>query len=214
MTTTTSERSGAPVTRRPERTRKTQLRLFEAAMAVMSEKGTGSTTVEEVAAAAGVSKGTVYYNFGSKGAMVEGLLCYGLELVMTGVADAFEAHDDPREGLTAAARWALQFLQGHPGFARLVIAEFWRPGSEKSAALSAHRQALLDQVSAMITSLAQTHPVPDQPEPRSLAVATVGSLFMLSMDHETSECERSVEDSVRTVTALVDGYLAGASTQH
>lgn len=47
--------------RRPGRTGRTQLKLFNAAMEIMTEKGLEYATVEEVAARAGVSKGTVYY---------------------------------------------------------------------------------------------------------------------------------------------------------
>ena len=52
-------------TRRPGRTSKTQLKLFNAAMEIMGQRGPEFATVEEVAQLAGVSKGTVYYNFGS-----------------------------------------------------------------------------------------------------------------------------------------------------
>ena len=45
--------------RRPGRTGKTQLKLFNAAMEIMTQKGLEYATVEEVAARAGVSKGTV-----------------------------------------------------------------------------------------------------------------------------------------------------------
>ena len=42
--------------RRPGRTGRTQLKLFNAAMEIMTEKGLEYATVEEVAARAGVSK--------------------------------------------------------------------------------------------------------------------------------------------------------------
>ena len=83
---TTGESGG--IRRRPGRTNRTQLRLFESAMVIMSEKGPTATTVEEVAAKAGVSKGTVYYNFGSKKSMVDGLLRYGVQLVVETIEDA------------------------------------------------------------------------------------------------------------------------------
>ena len=66
--------------RRPGRTGKTQLKLFNAAMEIMTQKGLEYATVEEVAARAGVSKGTVYYNFGSKKTMVDQLVQYGTQL--------------------------------------------------------------------------------------------------------------------------------------
>lgn len=68
--------------RRPGRTGKTQLKLFNAAMDIMTQKGLEYATVEEVAARAGVSKGTVYYNFGSKKTMVDQLVQYGTQLLL------------------------------------------------------------------------------------------------------------------------------------
>ena len=72
--------------RRPGRTGKTQLKLFNAAMDIMTEKGLEYATVEEVAARAGVSKGTVYYNFGSKKTMVDQLVQYGTQLLLSDAA--------------------------------------------------------------------------------------------------------------------------------
>ena len=72
-------------TRRPGRTSKTQLKLFNAAMEIMGQRGPEFATVEEVAQLAGVSKGTVYYNFGSKKTMIDQLLQYGTDGVRPAV---------------------------------------------------------------------------------------------------------------------------------
>ena len=83
--------------RRPGRTGRTQLKLFNAAMEIMTEKGLEYATVEEVAARAGVSKGTVYYNFGSKKTMVDQLVQYGTQLLLSDARRAASVHSDPRE---------------------------------------------------------------------------------------------------------------------
>ena len=85
--------------RRPGRTGKTQLKLFNAAMEIMTQKGLEYATVEEVAARAGVSKGTVYYNFGSKKTMVDQLVQYGTQLLLSDARRAASVHSDPREAL-------------------------------------------------------------------------------------------------------------------
>lgn len=218
MTTRTAQ---APATRRSSRTSRTQLRLFEAAMVIMSEKGPTATTVDEVAASAGVSKGTVYYNFGSKKSMVEGLLRYGIKLVMEHVEDAAYggatsssgsgAEDDAaaRHRLERAVIAGFRFLEEHRGFARLAVAEVWRPGSELSEVLTAQRSALVDQVTGLVEALAEDGPVAPRPDARSIAVALIGALFMLSMDREMTGTRRTAQDTVRAVMLLVDGYGRG-----
>ena len=52
-------------------------RLFAASMALLGRRGVNAVSVDEIARAAGVSKGTVYYNFGSKEKMIGALLEFG-----------------------------------------------------------------------------------------------------------------------------------------
>lgn len=69
----TSETKGAPDTKR---------RIFEAALRVFSEKGYDGTTMDEVIAAAGVSKGSIYWHFSSKKELFEELFEFWFEGVM------------------------------------------------------------------------------------------------------------------------------------
>lgn len=61
--TTTGRRTRAPAERRSS--------LVRAALRVMSERGIGAATVSDIAAAAGVAKGTFYLYFASKEALLE-----------------------------------------------------------------------------------------------------------------------------------------------
>ncbi|NUP57958.1 MAG: helix-turn-helix transcriptional regulator, partial [Pseudarthrobacter sp.] len=66
---------------RPARTTATRQKLFDASMELIGERGAASVTVDEIAAAAGVSKGTVYYNFGSKSELIAQLLRHGVDIL-------------------------------------------------------------------------------------------------------------------------------------
>ena len=66
---------------RPRRTTVTRQKLFDASMELIGERGAAVVTVDEIAAAAGVSKGTVYYNFGSKSDLIAQLLRHGVEIL-------------------------------------------------------------------------------------------------------------------------------------
>lgn len=195
--------------RRPGRTSRTQLKLFEAAMVIMSEKGPTQTTVDEVAAAAGVSKGTVYYNFGSKKSMVEGLMRYGIQLVLEAIEDAGAHVTDPRERLSRGIVAALLFLENHAGFARLTVAEIWRPTGSLSEVMGDQRTNVLERVTDLIQELGTAYRVREHPDPRTLAVSVFGSTFMLAMDREMNGSERTTQEAARGVMTLVDGYIVG-----
>jgi AcrR family transcriptional regulator len=60
--------------RRGEEQPDTRTRLLDAATKVFAEKGFTTSSVDDVAAAAGMSKGAVYWNFDSKDDLIESLL--------------------------------------------------------------------------------------------------------------------------------------------
>lgn len=60
----------APISRRELNKRLTQEAIFEAAMALFKAQGYEATTIEEIAAASGVSKGTFFNYFPSKDAIL------------------------------------------------------------------------------------------------------------------------------------------------
>ena len=66
-------------------------------MELIGERGAAGVTVDEIAAAAGVSKGTVYYNFGSKSDLIAQLLRHGVDILAGTAAE--------REGRLRRSRW-------------------------------------------------------------------------------------------------------------
>ena len=181
--------------RRPGRTGRTQLKLFNAAMEIMTEKGLEYATVEEVAARAGVSKGTVYYNFGSKKTMVDQLVQYGTQLLLSDARRAASVHSDPREALRSAVRAAFQYLEDRPGFTRMWLSEAWKGADGWTEAMSDNRLNLLD----FLVDTAQN--------PRAIAISMFGAIYMFAMDREVHQAERNAEDATRAVMLVVDGYI-------
>ena len=194
-------------TRRPGRTNKTQFKLFQAALEIMSEKGPTATTVEEVAVKAGVSKGTVYYNFGSKKTMVDQLLQYGAKLLRDEIR-AGAQKTDPREALRGGVYAAFKYLEEHPGFARLWIAEVWKGPESWSESIVGVRRDLMHEVELMVNAIPSRYTVDTAQDPAAIAVAIFGATFMLSMDREVHQAKRSAEDATRAVMLTVDAYIA------
>lgn len=194
-------------TRRPGRTSKTQLKLFNAAMEIMGQRGPEFATVEEVAQLAGVSKGTVYYNFGSKKTMIDQLLQYGTDLLLRQMEAAAQMHSDPREALRVSIYTALKYLEDRPGYARLWIAEVWKSMNDWSESMVDSRQSLLDFIEARVAALSKRYMIDRAQDVRSTSVAIFGAAYMLSMDRVIHSSPRTAEDATRAVMQVVDGYI-------
>lgn len=75
----------APTLRKGERTR---LRILDVAAEQLAAKGYAGTTLTEIAAAAGMQPGSVYYHFDSKDEVVEAVLAEGLSHADVALAGA------------------------------------------------------------------------------------------------------------------------------
>ncbi|MGZ6265714.1 MAG: TetR/AcrR family transcriptional regulator [Candidatus Limnocylindrales bacterium] len=76
---------------RRERKNQTRERLIDAAIRVFAERGYQSATLDEVAAAAGFTKGAVYSNFASKEELFVALIERRIEVQMRMLAGRLEA---------------------------------------------------------------------------------------------------------------------------
>lgn len=98
--------------------------ILDAAKSVFFEKGFRDATVDDVAAEAEVSKGTIYLYFESKESILAHLLLDGLSMLLTTLEDTYQ----PDESLSAAqhirhlAKTHLRFAQTHPNYYRLIMA--------------------------------------------------------------------------------------------
>ena len=110
--------------RRAREKARRQQEILEAAREVFFEKGIHRATVDDVAAQAEVSKGTVYLYFQSKESILAHLLLEGLSILLSQLKAAYA----PQEPLPAEkhlrqlveAYW--QFAQTYPDYFRLLLA--------------------------------------------------------------------------------------------
>lgn len=196
-------------TRRPGRTNKTQLKLFQAAMDIMSEGGPTATTVEDIAERAGVSKGTVYYNFGSKKTMIDQLLQYGAKLLLAEMTMASDRGLDPKVSLRRALEAAIVYLREHPGFARLWVSELWRAGAEWSPTTDLIRADIMRFVRELISRLSTRYRVNTERSIEGLSLIMFGAVFMLSMDETRHGAQRSTSEAADLAMLTIDGYILG-----
>src|SRR5688572_2066349 len=89
-------------------------RLLDAAEAAFREQGWRRLTMAKIADRAGVSRQTVYNEFGSKQQMAEQLIMRELETFLTIVSDRFESQTELVPAVRAAVEGALSTAQRNP----------------------------------------------------------------------------------------------------
>ncbi|MFD5660477.1 TetR/AcrR family transcriptional regulator, partial [Streptomyces hirsutus] len=80
--------------------------LLDAAYAALACRPWSAVRMVDVAAAAGVSRQTLYNEFGSKEGLARALVRREADGYLAGVDRALTVHDDPRDRLAAAGAWA------------------------------------------------------------------------------------------------------------
>lgn len=114
--------------RRPDpRPARSLVRLHTAVIELAAEHGINATTVDDIAAAAQVSKGTVYNNVSSKEELFTGAMVAGIDRVAVALGEAVQGRH-PADAVRAAVATLLGRVTAAPDFARLFLAEAWRPG--------------------------------------------------------------------------------------
>ncbi len=124
--------------------------VFESAEHVIAERGLEATTMQEIAAEAGISLRTLYAAFPSKEELVAEVQRVRGEGIVSRIAEGIEgAPDDPLARLAGGVRGYVDFLLAHPSFLRIHLregrawgleprngdAEGWRTGLGRFAAI-------------------------------------------------------------------------------
>lgn len=175
-------------------------------MGLVGREGPEKVTVDQIAAAAGVAKGTVYYQFGSKHDLVDSLLEHGFALMRAALAEhADEA--DPLRALELMVGSALDFLGEYSGYAQLWISELWRPTSPWREQLLGMRGELVALVAAALRRIEAEQPI-EPAELEALAVALLGATYVSGMDAHLSGPARDRAARVAAVMTAVRGYAA------
>jgi AcrR family transcriptional regulator len=198
----------------------TRRKLYAAAVKLIAEQGFSATTVDEIAERAGVAKGTVYYNFGSKSDLIAQLLRYGVDILKARLlsasadprayaepAGAGGPAVDPLVAMEAMIGQAMDFMADYPSFARLWVSENWRTPSVWQDTFAVLRTELLAVIGDAIEAVAAVYPVDAGISRGSLETAIFGACFVVGLDRVTYNPERSRDQSVAAIMAIMRGYV-------
>ncbi|WP_223198833.1 TetR/AcrR family transcriptional regulator [Solihabitans fulvus] len=197
---------------RPGRTAVTKQKLFDAALRLVGERGAASVTVDEIAAEAGVAKGTVYYNFASKDALVDALLRHGVEL-LAGRLRAAEQEDDNQRAVEALVDGMLGFFAEYPAFGQLLVSELWRTPGQWHGTLSLLRDDIVSILRAQMQRLADAGRLPEGVQVPTASAALFGTLLVVALDWQVFQPERTQDEVRESVLLLVRGLSRNPAPQ-
>jgi AcrR family transcriptional regulator len=106
---------------RAERAAATRARILDAVSALLTEGGFHETSMEGIAARAGVTRVTLYRTFGSKQALIEGLAWHLLAQARLDRVDAAHAHPDVRTAVREVLRANCQMFAHLAGAMPLAL---------------------------------------------------------------------------------------------
>lgn len=179
-----------------------QRTIVDAVDRLVRARGWAATTMADVAAAAGVSRQTLYNEFGSRQALVEQYVGREIEALVDEVEVRVRAEaGDPRAALRAAFALFLQLASDEP-VVQIIVAD--TEGGELIRMLTElGRSIAATRVAALITDVWPQVTTAD-------AEIVAESLVRLAISHAllpTADPERTADDITRLVGPFVEEVL-------
>lgn len=152
-------------------------RICRALVDLVLERGYEQTGIDALVARAGVEREEFDRLFSSReDCFMQTYQAYFVDVLEPKVYAAYEAHDNWRDSLRAAAYQAARFVRDHPRAARFGSIEMMQVGPLAQA----HREAQLHRMVDLIDAGRQELDDPDSVG-RAAAEATFGSIYAISL---------------------------------
>jgi len=190
-------------------------RIEQAATMLFAERGYTDTSLDQIAEAAGVSKGTIFYNYENKAQLFE-------QLFMGAVTSLAAAIREAREGVSGweaferATERVIEEVDEHPAPALIVINELFRVGRPWEDMLLRAREVLLaplidiiQEVSAERVASEGGDPLVPRAHMPNLAMSVLGALVLSTLDRGAFSPDRSIDDIHTVLMAAVSGMRSG-----
>ncbi|MFI7214635.1 TetR/AcrR family transcriptional regulator [Micromonospora maritima] len=187
---------------RSRRREDTRQRLFVAAVELIAEQGFSATTVDDIAARAGVAKGTVYYNFESKTVLFEELLRHGIGLLTAEFRAAVDGLP-PREALAALVRAELEYIRRYRAFAQLLLSEMWRTNREWQQTLRLLRGEAIEVIAETVRAGVDSGDLPADLDVRTASSALFGVGLVVAVDWLVFQPDRPIADVQEALLGIV-----------
>jgi TetR/AcrR family transcriptional regulator len=181
-----------------------RISILDAAREVFSEHGYEATTMDLIATAAGVAKGTLYLYYPAKAAIYSAAVMEGLRELANLTAAVLESGLDIREVLRSFLLTRLRYFETHADFFRIYSSEVGNLGGgatrirEEYLSLYKRQTQLLEHVLKAAVRSKQIRKI----DARAVAAATLDVSHGLVVRHVRDRSQRS-ESDVETVIDLL-----------
>jgi AcrR family transcriptional regulator len=177
----------------------TRRQIIDAAVRLIAERGFAATSVEEIAEAAGVAKGSVYYNFGSKGVLFAAILTEGVNRLTVGLREAL-GHRQGVAPLQVLVTELLRQVREHPDFTRVLAAEVFRTGRDWQASI----RLVHDEAMAVFTDAVRfTDPTVGARDAAVMGSAVFGATLVAGLEWLAFQPERELDDVLAAILRTV-----------
>lgn len=194
MTTSTPRQDGNAARRRG-----TRALVIDAAVRLVAGRGFSATSVDDIAAEAGVAKGSVYYNFTSKSDILEAALDEGTARLRGALSEARDTAPDGGR-VDAMVRALLVAVHSYPDLAKLVAAEVFRAEREWQQSIA---QLRAETISMFEVEIGAGRPGQDV---SLVAAAVFGATLVAGLEWLVFQPDRTLDEvhaSVRRLTATL-----------
>lgn len=179
---------------------KTKQAILDAALELSASGGITGTTMDDVAAKAGVAKGSLYYNFSSKDQLFEALIEHGI----ANLVDALVVARGDLTG-TAALRQivlaTLDRIQQNRAMSKLLAAELFRTDRMWRESLQEIRSGVIELYAQ---ALREASPSP-LPAAVTMGSAIFGAVLVAGLEWAVFEPERGRDEIAAAILAVFAG---------
>ncbi|MFA6299788.1 MAG: TetR/AcrR family transcriptional regulator [Nocardioides sp.] len=179
-----------------------------AAAELFADRGLDSTKIEDVAAATGIPKATLYYYFSGKEEILAFLLNDALLRVADEVAIAVQSHDTAAQRLTDVISAQLRVMADQPAVCRALVGDLGRAGRMPAIAEMINT-AYYQPVEALLREGAADGTLLEQAHPEAVAMAIFGAVTISALSYLVTNQPLDEPRIARAVTDLIlDGLRA------
>lgn len=185
-------------------------RVLDAAETVLTQEGWGAVTMARMAAAAGVSRQTVYNEIGTKNDLAEAMTLRQLDRFLDGVVDSFDNHpDDLVAAIRDSTRRVLTYAEDN-ALLHAVVSATHGADTELIPLLTTHSASLLAAAKYVVTERVAAFDL-GLPAARLDAVIDMVVRVVLSHIMQPSASPAQTADDVAWVAAQVLARDPGVS---
>lgn len=190
-----------------------RLPIFEAAVAVFSEKGFARATMDEIAKRAGIAKGTIYYNYRSKKALFLSLIEEGIERLETAVKREISRKEDVLSRLEALIGAQLSFFEEHKDYCKILLSEVWGLGNRWEKQVERLRSGYISIIKDLLQKGQAEGVIRKNLEIDTAAVAVFGAVAVAALNAFVFEAQYRYDSILQTLKdLLLTGIREPAST--